>query len=263
MAAENAEYERVLGELKTVCDDILDLCGEMNLDKIKNDLQFVSQKSKEQMETLKRLKFEIESLRVMNKSLEAENTMLKLNVEHIVIGKDGKGGEGEGGEDAEEESGEGELGEGEGGEDKSGEGGEDESKDEEGGDVAFEDPVDLSENESEDEEGSGENEDEHGSRIWNTEPGQIKKIVDYIGSNFFLNDEHEIEPKFKFKFGGSKGYLLDVNNLRNAVETTTENYLMKKLKRFKPDPGSIYKRKMQDDKSWEKYKGQIQGYLSK
>ncbi len=54
MAAENAEYERVLGELNTVCEGILDLCGQMNLDKIKNDVQTVSHKYQDQMQRLNR-----------------------------------------------------------------------------------------------------------------------------------------------------------------------------------------------------------------
>jgi hypothetical protein len=58
--AENAEYERVLREI--VCDAIIDLCHQMNLGQIKQDLQFVSQKSEAQMEMLKRLKIKIESL---------------------------------------------------------------------------------------------------------------------------------------------------------------------------------------------------------
>ncbi len=267
MAAENAEYERVLGELNAVCEGILDLCGEMNLDKIKKDLQVVSQKSKEKMETLKRLKFEIESLRVMNTSLEAENTILKLNVERIGIDKDGKGGEGEGGEgeggeDAEEESGEGELGEGgdvafEDPDEESGEG-----ELGEGGDVAFEDP--------DEESGEGEN---HAAvlQVPAYSEEQIGNVLKYIEENVFLDSVHDvnqpaaqlvkvdnqenvavvsIEPKFQ-SFFNSRGTILTASTLKKLINRVlTEALDDLESHKFTPVESSKFRYKMGTHPVW-------------
>ena len=237
MAAENAEYERVLGELNTVCNDIVDLCGQMNLDKIKKDLQVVSQKSKEQMETLKRLKFEIESLHERNKILEAENTMLKLNVERIVINKDGKGGEGEGGEgEGGEGEGEGGEGEGEGGEGEGGEG-EDESEEEE---------------------------DEYGSLIWKANANQIQMIVDYIGENFFINNENSLRLRFRYKDSSTKGFDLNPKNFTNSIQVIVQKFSEQELHPFVLQPGSKFNTAIKDldDKSvWQEYRRILENYL--
>ena len=79
MAAENAEYERVLGELNAVCNDILDLCGQMNLEKIKKDLQIVSHKYQDQMQRLN--KFEESYSEAMSALEEERKENAKLNIQ--------------------------------------------------------------------------------------------------------------------------------------------------------------------------------------
>jgi uncharacterized protein YozE (UPF0346 family) len=110
----------------------------------------------------------------------------------------------------------------------------------------------------------GEDKDENSPRIWEASPDQITKILDYIGSDFFLSGENEIEPKFKYKFGSSKGYILNWSNLKHAIDTTVENYLDRTLTPFEPPQNSIFTKPMQDDDElWGTYKGKIEQYLSK
>jgi hypothetical protein len=290
MTAPDAEYKSVLGELDTICDSITHLLGTMDLAGIQKHIESVSKQSNDQMDMLKKLKVkigslnaEISSLREENKNLEDENTMLRTSVTRVVIvdaakegdagstiddesvslilcrhnggpeGGEGEGGEGEGGEEEEQEGGEGGEGEGEGGE---GEGGEGEGEDEE----------DEEEQEEESEDELVGEEDKEGFRIWRADEIQINIILDYIENNVFvdgndrqlytvgdtttINPGQTIEPKFKYRFGGSQGTKLNAKNFRNLIKNILDAYKTKFFKTFELVERSKFKTPMKDHLLW-------------
>jgi|LakMenE01Jun11ns_1017448.scaffolds.fasta_scaffold9860932_1 hypothetical protein len=106
----------------------------------------------------------------------------------------------------------------------------------------------------------GEEEDQHGSRIWRGLPNQIEKIVKYVGANVFLNDEI-VEPKFRYGMGGIKGIRLQKSLFENAILVILQAFQNKKLIKFAPG-SSTYQNEMKESALWKTYEKITRDYLS-
>jgi hypothetical protein len=111
----------------------------------------------------------------------------------------------------------------------------------------------------------GEEEDENGVRVWRGDSWQIKKILDYIGNYFFVEDT-DLEPKYKFRFNGGQGHKLTLVNLEKSTQIVVLHFKNKTLAPFSPQNGSKFKIRMENHKLWGpegdgNLKGKIEAYL--